>query len=95
MPHTIQRESSLRTTPLKSGTKAVKSTGKGTSAMFCVWPAQRSRSGENVEGSAVEITVETQWENNARKLIDDGQRREDVAALLNVNRTTLYRVLNA
>src|ERR1039458_4179957 len=27
----------------------------------------------------------------ARKLIDEGQRREDVAALLNVNRTTLYR----
>jgi hypothetical protein len=29
----------------------------------------------------------------ARKLIDDGQRREDVAALLNVNRATLYRTL--
>jgi hypothetical protein len=25
------------------------------------------------------------------KLIDDGPRREDVAALLNVTRTTLYR----
>src|ERR1035437_2361799 len=32
---------------------------------------------------------------HARKLIDDGQRREDVAALLNVNRTTLYRALAA
>jgi DNA invertase Pin-like site-specific DNA recombinase len=32
---------------------------------------------------------------HARKLIDDGERREDVAALLNVNRTTLYRALAA
>ena len=32
---------------------------------------------------------------HARKLIDDGQRREDVAALLNVDRTTLYRALVA
>ena len=32
---------------------------------------------------------------HARKLIDDGQRREDVAALLNVDRTTLYRALAA
>jgi DNA invertase Pin-like site-specific DNA recombinase len=31
---------------------------------------------------------------HARKLIDDGQRREDVAALLSVNRTTLYRALD-
>ena len=30
---------------------------------------------------------------HARKLIDDGQRRGDVAALLNVDRTTLYRAL--
>ena len=30
---------------------------------------------------------------HARKLIDDGKRREDVAALLNVDRTTLYRAL--
>ena len=30
--------------------------------------------------------------NHARKLIDDGQRREDVAALMNVDRTTLYRL---
>jgi DNA invertase Pin-like site-specific DNA recombinase len=30
---------------------------------------------------------------HARNLIDDGQRREDVAALLNVDRTTLYRAL--
>jgi DNA invertase Pin-like site-specific DNA recombinase len=30
---------------------------------------------------------------HARKLIDTGERREDVAALLNVNRTTLYRAL--
>jgi DNA invertase Pin-like site-specific DNA recombinase len=30
---------------------------------------------------------------HARKLIDDGERREDVAALLNVDRTTLYRAL--
>jgi DNA invertase Pin-like site-specific DNA recombinase len=28
---------------------------------------------------------------HARNLIDNGQRREDVAALLNVDRTTLYR----
>jgi predicted transcriptional regulator len=28
-----------------------------------------------------------------RKLLDAGERREDVAALLNVNRTTLYRAL--
>jgi hypothetical protein len=27
------------------------------------------------------------------KLIDEGQRREDVAALLNVDRTTPYRAL--
>ena len=33
--------------------------------------------------------------NHARKLIDKGERREDVAALLNVNRTTLYRALVA
>ena len=32
---------------------------------------------------------------HARKLIDDGQRREDVAALLNVDRTTLYQALAA
>jgi len=31
--------------------------------------------------------------NHARKLIDSGERREDVAALLNVDRTTLYRCL--
>jgi DNA invertase Pin-like site-specific DNA recombinase len=30
---------------------------------------------------------------HARKLIDDGQRREDVATLLDVDRTTLYRAL--
>ena len=30
---------------------------------------------------------------HARKLIDNGERREDVAALLNVYRTTLYRAL--
>jgi DNA invertase Pin-like site-specific DNA recombinase len=30
---------------------------------------------------------------HARKLLDEGQRREDVAALLNVDRTTLYRAL--
>ncbi len=30
---------------------------------------------------------------NAWKLIDAGQRREDVAAILNVNRTTPYRAL--
>ena len=30
---------------------------------------------------------------HARKHIDAGLRREDVAALLNVNRTTLYRAL--
>jgi hypothetical protein len=29
------------------------------------------------------------------RLIDDGQRREDVAALFNVDRTTLYRALSA
>jgi DNA invertase Pin-like site-specific DNA recombinase len=32
---------------------------------------------------------------HARKLIDDGKRREDIAALLNVDRTTLYRALAA
>jgi len=31
--------------------------------------------------------------NHARKLLDEGQRRQDVAALLNVDRTTLYRAL--
>jgi DNA invertase Pin-like site-specific DNA recombinase len=31
---------------------------------------------------------------HARKLIDAGERREDVAALLNVDRTTLYRALS-
>src|ERR1700689_3774521 len=30
---------------------------------------------------------------HARKMIDAGERREDVAALLNVNRPTLYRAL--
>src|SRR6202140_2795099 len=30
---------------------------------------------------------------HARKLIDAGERREDVAALLNVDRTTLYRAV--
>jgi DNA invertase Pin-like site-specific DNA recombinase len=30
---------------------------------------------------------------HARELIDGGERREDVAALLNVDRTTLYRAL--
>jgi DNA invertase Pin-like site-specific DNA recombinase len=30
---------------------------------------------------------------HARKLADDGERREDVAALLNVARTTLHRAL--
>ena len=30
-----------------------------------------------------------------RKLIDAGERREHVAALLNVNRTTLYRALTS
>jgi DNA invertase Pin-like site-specific DNA recombinase len=32
---------------------------------------------------------------HARKLIDAGERREDVAALLNVDRTTLYRAMSA
>jgi len=32
---------------------------------------------------------------HARKLIDAGERREDVAALLNVDRTTLHRALSA
>ena len=31
--------------------------------------------------------------NDALKMIDAGERREDVAALLNVNQTTLYRAL--
>jgi DNA invertase Pin-like site-specific DNA recombinase len=31
--------------------------------------------------------------NHARKPINEGERREDVASLLNVNRTTLYRAL--
>jgi DNA invertase Pin-like site-specific DNA recombinase len=35
------------------------------------------------------LKVTPQQINHARKLIDDGQRREDVAALLNVDRTTL------
>jgi DNA invertase Pin-like site-specific DNA recombinase len=30
---------------------------------------------------------------HARKLIEDGQRREDVADLFKVGRTTLYRAL--
>lgn len=32
---------------------------------------------------------------HAREQIDKGKRREDVATLLNVNRTTLYRALSA
>jgi DNA invertase Pin-like site-specific DNA recombinase len=32
---------------------------------------------------------------HARKMIDARQRREDVAALFNVDRTTLYRALNS
>jgi DNA invertase Pin-like site-specific DNA recombinase len=35
----------------------------------------------------------TQQETHARKLIDTEERRGDAAALLNVNRTTLYRRL--
>ena len=31
----------------------------------------------------------------ARKMIGAGERREDVAALINVDRTTLYRALNS
>ena len=31
---------------------------------------------------------------HAREQIDKGKRREDVAALLNVDRTTLYRALS-
>jgi Enterobacteriaceae phage serine recombinase len=34
-----------------------------------------------------------QQKTHARKLIGEGRRREDVAALFNVNRTTLYRAL--
>lgn len=34
-----------------------------------------------------------QQKTHARKMIDAGERREDVAALLNVDRTTLYRAL--
>jgi hypothetical protein len=32
---------------------------------------------------------------HARKQIEQGQRHEDVAALFNVNRSTLYRALEA
>lgn len=35
----------------------------------------------------------SQQKAHARKLIDDGERREDVAGLLNVDRTTLYRAV--
>ena len=42
-------------------------------------------------GRKVKLTIEQI--DHARKLIDDGERREDVAALLNVDRTTLYRAL--
>jgi DNA invertase Pin-like site-specific DNA recombinase len=44
------------------------------------------RFGRKPKLSAQQIT-------HARKLIDGGERREDVAALLNVNRTTLHRAL--
>jgi Enterobacteriaceae phage serine recombinase len=36
-----------------------------------------------------------QQKDHARKLIKDGQRREDVAALFKVDRVTLYRALVA
>jgi DNA invertase Pin-like site-specific DNA recombinase len=32
---------------------------------------------------------------HARKMIDAGERREDVAALFSVDRTTLYRALSS
>ena len=32
---------------------------------------------------------------HARKMLDAGERREDVAALFSVDRTTLYRALSA
>ena len=37
--------------------------------------------------------LRSQQIDHARKLIDAGERREDVAALLSVDRTTLYRAL--
>jgi DNA invertase Pin-like site-specific DNA recombinase len=37
--------------------------------------------------------LSTQQITHARKLIDAGERREDVATLFNVDRTTLYRAL--
>jgi DNA invertase Pin-like site-specific DNA recombinase len=37
--------------------------------------------------------LSSQQKDHARKLIDAGERREDVAALLSVDRTTLYRAL--
>ncbi|MGA3098316.1 MAG: hypothetical protein ABSF25_17835 [Bryobacteraceae bacterium] len=37
--------------------------------------------------------VEAPASNCARELIDDGQHREDVAALLNFDRATLHRAL--
>lgn len=38
-----------------------------------------------------ELKLTRQQIDRARKLIDDGQRREGAAALLNVDRTTPYR----
>jgi hypothetical protein len=39
------------------------------------------------------LKLSPQQKAHARKLIDDSQRREDVAALLSVHRTTLYRAI--
>jgi DNA invertase Pin-like site-specific DNA recombinase len=50
--------------------------------------ARGVRSGPKPKLSRQQIT-------HARKLIEDGQRREDVADLFKVSRTTLYRTLSA
>jgi DNA invertase Pin-like site-specific DNA recombinase len=56
-------------------------------------PFSRTTAYQERQPSALPFSVARRNWNTARKLIDNGQRREDVAALLNVDRTTLYRAL--
>ena len=51
------------------------------------------REGRERSGREFRTRAETRGAARARKLIDAGQRREDVAVLLNLDCTTLYRAL--
>jgi hypothetical protein len=56
-------------------------------------PPQRSHFNASTSKFDRKPKLTLQQINHARKLIDEGERREDPASLLNVNRTTLYRAL--